>query len=170
MNISRIKYNDISNGFGVRTSVFISGCERHCPGCFNPETWNYDNGEPLTQDLVEEIIQSLSPEYIDGISILGGEPLSERNFWSTIGLLSEIKQRSPRSTVWLFTSYKFEDLRRDGYMCILDKYVDVLKDGEFIEAEKDVGLLFRGSRNQRLIDIKETYRQCQIVELKGRLE
>ena len=132
MNYAEIKKVDIANGPGVRVSLFVSGCRNHCKGCFNPETWDFDYGRPFTRETEDEIIEALRPSWIQGLSILGGEPTEEEN-------------------AGLYSGYTYEALRDKEILTL----VDVLVDGPFLLELKDAGLAFRGSRNQRIIDLKE---------------
>lgn len=161
-NYGNIKYCDIANGLGIRTSVFISGCTHRCKNCFNPETWDFNYGEPLTSDVVIKIINSADPSYIDGITLLGGDPLcGEDNQVASHSFCHMFKSKHPNKTVWLYTGYLYEQVKDLPVM----EHVDVLVDGPFIEEKKNLMLKFRGSENQRLIDVKETRKQGKIVLL-----
>ncbi|MCK9276286.1 MAG: anaerobic ribonucleoside-triphosphate reductase activating protein [Syntrophales bacterium] len=151
MNYAAIKKADIANGPGVRVSLFVSGCRNHCPGCFNPETWDFDYGEPFTKQTEEELIMALRPSWIQGLSILGGDPMEPENQEALLPFLRHVKEELPEKDIWLYTGYCIEDVTGS----LLLSYVDVLVDGPFIEAEKDISLAFRGSRNQRIIDLRE---------------
>lgn len=159
MNYANIKKYDIADGPGVRVSLFVSGCRHHCKGCFNSETWNFDYGKPFTGETEEEILEALIPDYIQGVTLLGGEPFEPENQPALASLLRKIHARYPEKDVWCYTGYLYDvDLVKGGkvYTDVTEEmlsYIDVLVDGEFIEAEKDITLLFRGSRNQRLINI-----------------
>ena len=149
MNYAGIKKVDIANGPGVRVSLFVSGCRNHCPGCFNPETWDFGYGELFTRKTETEIIKALRPSWIQGLSILGGAPMEPENQRALLPLLKRIRVTLPEKDVWLYTGYRLEDIRLSPIL----GYVDVVVDGPFIEAEKDAGLAFRGSRNQRIIEV-----------------
>ena len=151
MNYGRIKKNDIANGPGVRVSLFVSGCRNRCPGCFNPETWDFSYGEPFTRKTEKEIIKALRPSWIQGLSILGGDPMEPENQKALLPLLKRIRIMCPDKDVWLYTGYTYEAVRDAEIL----KWVDVLVDGPFIETEKDISLAFRGSRNQRIIPLKK---------------
>ena len=151
MNYGRIKKVDIANGPGVRVSLFVSGCRNHCPGCFNPETWDFAYGAPFTKKTEKEIIKALRPSWIQGFSILGGDPMEPENQRSLLPLLKRIRVMLPDKDVWLYTGYTYEQIREAEIL----KWIDVLVDGPFIEAEKDIMLTFRGSRNQRIIPLKK---------------
>ena len=151
MNYAGIKKTDIANGPGVRVSLFVSGCRNHCPGCFNPETWDFNYGEPFTRKTEKEIIKALRPSWIQGLSILGGDPMEPENQKALLPLLKRIRVMCPGKDVWLYTGYTYEAVRDSEIL----KWVDVLVDGPFMEAEKDISLAFRGSRNQRIIPLKK---------------
>ena len=160
MNYGAIKKTDISNGAGVRVSLFVSGCTHHCKGCFNPETWNFSYGRPYTKETEEELLEALSKSYINGLSLLGGEPMEPDNQRVLIELVMKVKSLYPDKDIWCYTGYDYEkDLLRDSRArceCTDDllSYIDVLVDGEFVESQKDISLQFRGSSNQRIIDVK----------------
>ena len=161
MNYGAIKKRDIANGPGVRVSLFVSGCTHHCPGCFNSATWDFDYGEPFTPKTEQEIIDLMDPDYIGGLSLLGGEPMEPQNQRVLLPLLQKIKARYPTKTVWCYSGYTLEQLMGDGRAhgpetSEMLSLIDVLVDGRFVEAKKDIRLRFRGSSNQRLIDLNKT--------------
>ena len=151
MNYAEIKKIDIANGTGVRVSLFVSGCRNHCKGCFNPETWDFDYGRPFTRETEDEIIEALRPSWIQGLSILGGEPTEEENAAVLIPFLKRVRAVLPDKDIWLYSGYTYEVLRDKEILTL----ADVLVDGPFLLEQKDAGLAFRGSRNQRIIDLKE---------------
>ena len=151
MNYAKIKKVDIANGPGVRVSMFVSGCRNHCKGCFNPETWDFDYGRPFTRETEDEIIEALRPSWIQGLSILGGEPTEEENAAVLIPFLKRVRAVLPDKDIWLYSGYTYEMLRDKEILTL----VDVLVDGPFLLEQKDAGLAFRGSRNQRIIDLRE---------------
>ena len=151
MNYAEIKKVDIANGPGVRVSLFVSGCRNHCKGCFNPETWDFDYGRPFTRETEDEIIEALRPSWIQGLSILGGEPTEEENAAVLIPFLKRVRAVLPDKDIWLYSGYTYEALRDKEILTLLD----VLVDGPFLLEQKDAGLAFRGSRNQRIIDLRE---------------
>lgn len=151
MNYGRIKKNDIANGPGVRVSLFVSGCRNHCPGCFNPETWDFAYGEPFTEKTEKEIISALSHPWIQGLSILGGEPMEPENQRVLLPFLKRVHALCPGKDVWLYTGCTWERVKGARIL----RWVDVLVDGPFIESEKDITLAFRGSRNQRIIHLEK---------------
>ena len=168
MNYGAIKKCDIANGVGVRTVLFVSGCTHHCKGCFQPETWNFDYGERYTKETEDEIIESLRPDYVDGITLLGGEPFEPENQRELVKLLRRIKKELPQKTVWSFSGYTYEELTGDSRaVCEVTNemlsMLDVLVDGEFVEAKSNISLRFRGSENQRLIDMNKTRKEGKIV-------
>ncbi len=159
MNYAVIKTHDIANGPGVRVSLFVSGCTHHCRGCFNPETWDFAYGKPFDAAVEEQLLSLLAPWYIRGLSLLGGEPMEPENQAALLPFLRRVKARYPEKTVWCYTGYLFDrDLLAGqvGDWSVtrpLLECIDVLVDGEFILAEKDPSLAFRGSANQRIIDV-----------------
>ncbi|MBQ9069542.1 MAG: anaerobic ribonucleoside-triphosphate reductase activating protein [Eggerthellaceae bacterium] len=161
MNYGNIKYFDIANGVGVRTTLFVSGCTHACPGCFQPETWDFSYGEEFTREVENQIIESLKPTYVAGLTVLGGEPMEPSNQEALAPFLKRVKEELPDKTIWLYTGDVWDDLVLGGDRCTIDtpdilSCVDVLVEGPFVEAEKDVGLKFRGSANQRIIDMPAT--------------
>jgi len=151
MNIATVKYNDVADGLGVRTTVFVSGCRRHCPGCQNPETWDFDFGERFNWQVEQMVIDSLRPSWIQGLTICGGEPFEPENERALIPFLQRVRQELPSKDIWIYSGYALEELEDRELL----RYADVLVDGAFLEEQKDAGLAFRGSRNQRIIHLKE---------------
>ncbi len=169
MNYAEIKRCDVANGPGVRVSLFVSGCTHHCKGCFNKETWDFGFGKPFTQDTIDEILKLLSPGYIKGITLLGGEPMEHVNQQGLLPLLRRIREKLPDKTVWCFTGYDYE---KDVIGRMVSEweetkeflsYLDVLVDGEFKIEQKDLGLIFKGSANQRTILVQESLTAGHIV-------
>ncbi|MEE1086765.1 MAG: anaerobic ribonucleoside-triphosphate reductase activating protein [Schaedlerella sp.] len=160
MYYGKIKTYDIADGLGVRVSLFVSGCRNHCENCFNPETWSFSYGKEFTKETEEEILKALSPVYIAGFSLLGGEPFEEENQAELAGLLRRIKETYPKKDIWCYTGYLLdEDLLPGGkkYTEFTEEmlsYIDILVDGKFIDAQKDITLKFRGSRNQRIFQLE----------------
>ncbi len=156
MHYGNIKYNDIANGEGVRTSLFVSGCRVGCKGCFNRETWDFEYGQEVTDEIVSQIVESLEPSYISGLTVLGGEPMEPENQEGILPILRLVKERYANKTIWLYTGYLLDqDLVAGGrkhtvYTDELLSLVDVVVDGPFVSERKDVGLRFRGSSNQRI--------------------
>ena len=160
MNYGEIKKNDIANGLGVRTTLFVSGCTHHCKGCFQPETWDFAYGQPYGEETERDILASLSPSYIHGLTLLGGEPMEPDNQRALLPLLRRIKTEYPTKTVWCYSGYTFEELTgavpsraRCEHTDEMLSLIDVLVDGRFVEALKSDVLRFRGSSNQRVIDV-----------------
>ena len=152
MNYAKINPTDIANGTGVRVSLFVSGCRIRCPGCFNPEAQSFTYGQEFTTETIRYILELLAPDHIAGLTVLGGEPLDPKNRMDVQILLMDAKKAYPNKNIWVYTGYLYEDLKGLS----ITKYIDVLVDGAFIEAQKDISLKFRGSRNQRLIDVKSS--------------
>ena len=150
MNYCGLKKTDIANGPGVRVSLFVSGCRNRCPGCFQPETWDFSYGEPFTEQTEEEIIHALHPRWIQGLSLLGGDPMEPENQAVLLPFLRRVKAELPEKDVWLYTGYRLEDVRESPLL----PYVDTVVDGPFVAEQKDVSLAFRGSRNQRIIHLQ----------------
>ena len=160
MHYGNIKECDIADGPGVRVSLFVSGCRHHCKGCFNAETWDFNYGKPYTKETEDEIIRLLASNFVQGFTLLGGEPFEPENQVELVKLLKRIRGTYPQKDIWCYTGYLYDvDLPEGGkvHTDVTDEmlsYIDVLVDGEFVEAEKDVTLVFRGSRNQRIIHLK----------------
>ncbi len=169
MNYAAIKNCDIANGFGVRVSLFVSGCTHHCKDCFNPETWSFNYGTPYTKETENYIIQLLQADYIKGITLLGGEPMEEVNQKELVNLLRRIKTELPNKDIWCYTGYTYDtDLKQGGkahyqYTDEILSYLDVLVDGEFKTDLKNLSLKFRGSSNQRVIDVKKSLNENKVV-------
>lgn len=212
MYYGNMKYNDIANGTGVRTSLFVSGCRHHCKGCFQPQTWDFDYGKPFTKEEEEQIAASLREDYVAGLTVLGGEPMEAENQEALYPFLKRIRQEFPDKSIWIYTGYLWEELTAEGSESVeaqpeegsesvkaqpeegsvqteaqpaegnsqriflehrrycrckwtlpLLRLIDILVDGEFHEAEKDLSIRFRGSRNQRLIDVKESLARGEVV-------
>lgn len=168
MHVANVKFYDIANGEGVRTSLFVSGCRHHCKNCFNAEAWDFTFGTPYTKKTEEEIIASLAPDYIAGLTVLGGEPFEPENQAEVLSLVTAVKSRYPHKTVWVYSGFTYEELlsgsraATDTARALLQQ-IDVLVDGRFIEEQKNVSLAFRGSENQRLIDLPKTLQQGCVV-------
>lgn len=168
MNYAAIKSCDIANGPGVRVTLFVSGCTHHCKGCFQPETWDFDYGEPFTAEVEDRILDLLSPSYVHGLTLLGGEPFEPVNRAGLLPLMRRFREQYPEKTVWAFSGYLYENLLAGipgpaETAAELLSLVDVLVDGPFVEAKKDLSLRFRGSSNQRLIDLNKTRAAGEIV-------
>ena len=169
MNYAAIKTRDIANGPGVRVSLFVSGCTHHCKNCFNREAWDFDYGQPFTEETVDYIISQMRPGYVKGLTLLGGEPFDPRNQSAVVELLRRVKKELPEKSIWAFSGYLFDrDILpgRLGDPAVTREYLsylDVLVDGPFIEELKNLSLRFRGSENQRLIDVKKSLAAGEVV-------
>ena len=170
MHYCQIKTCDIANGIGIRTTLFVSGCTNHCEHCFQPETWDFSYGQPFTADTENTIIESVKPYYVNGLTLLGGEPFEPANQEALLAFLRRFRRECPDKTVWCFTGFTLDgELWQEGayprtaYTDEMLSLIDVLVDGRFVNALKDISLRFRGSSNQRIIDMKKTLAQGDIV-------
>lgn len=169
MNFATIKFNDIANGTGVRTSLFVSGCTHKCKGCFNSEAWDFNYGEPFTKEIEDKIIKSLESEFIDGLSLLGGEPFEPENQKVLYPFLKRVKEIYPNKDIWCYTGYLFDKELLNESRAKIDitldmlSLIDVLVDGRFIESQKNISLNFRGSTNQRIILVKQSLEKGEVV-------
>ena len=169
MNYSAVKYFDIANGTGVRTTLFVSGCRNHCEGCFQPETWDFDHGSPFTKEVENKILESLNSDYVAGLTLLGGDPFEEENQRALLPFLKRFREAYPEKNLWAFTGYLLDqDLIPGGRKHIEDtdallSLIDVLVDGPFVQAKKNLCLKFRGSENQRVIDVPHWRKTGEIV-------
>ncbi len=169
MNYGNIKNCDIANGEGVRVSLFVSGCTHHCKNCFNPETWNFDYGEPFTREVEDKIISWLAPSYINGLTLLGGEPMEPANQMALLPFVKRVRATYPDKTIWCYTGFLFdeellkESRARTCYTTELLSNIDILVDGRFVEELKDITLRFKGSSNQRIIDVQQSLKQNKVV-------
>lgn len=169
MFYSDIKTCDIANGPGVRVTIFVSGCTHHCKGCFNEVTWNFQYGREFTEDTIEEILQALAPDYITGLTLLGGEPLEYVNQKGLLPLVRAVKEQYPQKDIWCYSGYLFDEQIVKDFCNRWEEtrellgYLDVLVDGKFIEEQKNISLQFKGSENQRVIRVQESLKSGQIV-------
>ena len=166
MNYATIKNCDIANGPGVRVSLFVSGCTHRCPGCFNEVAWDFDYGQPFTEETIAMIIDMLRPPYIKGLTLLGGEPFEPRNQGDVVKLLRRIRTELPEKSIWAFSGYLFEKDMLSGRIGDVSEYLsylDVLVDGPFVQEKKNLSLRFRGSENQRIIDVKASLASGETV-------
>ncbi|MBO6114449.1 MAG: anaerobic ribonucleoside-triphosphate reductase activating protein [Lachnospiraceae bacterium] len=169
MNYADIKRIDVANGPGIRVSLFVSGCTHHCKGCFNPETWDFAYGKLFTENEMDQIIEELRPSHIKGFTLLGGEPFEYVNQQGVLPLLRRIKEELPEKDVWCYTGYLFDKDIKEKMMVKwpetreMIKYIDILVDGEFMEDLKDLKLRFRGSSNQRIIDVKKSLDSGEVI-------
>lgn len=169
MNYAEIKNCDIANGPGVRVSLFVSGCTHHCPGCFNEVAWDFEYGKPFTGDTIQVILDMLKPGYIRGLTLLGGEPFEPQNQGAVVELLRRVKKAYPEKSIWAFSGYLFDRDILSGKLGDREtireylSYLDVLVDGPFVEARKNLSLRFRGSENQRIIDVPASLASGTVV-------
>ncbi len=169
MNYATIKDYDIANGLGIRVSLFVSGCTHHCKGCFNEVAWDFNYGNEFTKEIEDKIIKMLEPSYIKGLTLLGGEPFEVSNQRCLIPFLRKVKEKYPSKDIWAYTGYTLEEdlLKPSRARCeVTDEmlsYIDILVDGKFVLDLKDIALKFRGSSNQRIIDVKRTLDKKEIV-------
>ena len=171
MHYSTIKDCDIANGIGVRITLFVSGCTNHCKNCFQPQTWDFDFGEPFTEETEEKILEILKPDYKNGLTLLGGEPMEPQNQRALVPFLKRVREAYPNKNIWCFTGFTYEVLKTDGShpRCeVTDEMlslIDVLVDGRYVDELKDLTLQFRGSSNQRLIDMVKTRETGEVTLL-----
>ena len=159
MNYCGLKKTDIANGPGVRVSLFVSGCRHHCKGCFQPETWDFAYGQPFDKAAEEKVLAALAPEWISGLTVLGGDPMEPENQAALLPFLKRVRELFPAKTIWLYTGYSWEAVSASELLSCCD----VVVDGEFILAEKDISLAFRGSRNQRIIDVARSRKEGRVI-------
>jgi len=169
MHYGNIKNCDIANGIGVRVTLFVSGCTNRCPHCFQPETWDFCYGQPFTAETEAKLLKMLEPSYIDGLTLLGGEPFEPENQRALLPFVKRVRERLPHKTIWAYSGFTLDEMKTDGShpRCeVTDELLaqlDVLVDGRFVEELKDISLLFRGSSNQRLIDMKKTLDEGRVI-------
>ena len=169
MNYGEIKNCDIANGIGVRVSLFVSGCTHRCKNCFNEQTWDFNFGEPFTAQTEQKIIDMLEPSYIDGLTVLGGEPFEPANQRALLPFIKRVRSIYPQKSIWFYSGYLFDKelLEESRARCEctdeLLSYIDVLVDGEYVEEKKNISLSFRGSENQRIIDVPASLGASTVV-------
>lgn len=170
MNYATIKKNDIANGPGIRVSLFVSGCRHRCKNCFNSEAWDFNYGKPFTDQVIEEIVTALKPDYVEGLSLLGGEPFEPENQEGLIKLLEIVREKLPDKNVWCYSGFTFENDLLNGNHTVqkLLSLIDVLVDGKFVEELKDASLIFRGSSNQNIIDVPKSLDANYMILLEGK--
>ena len=164
MRYALIREMDVTNGNNIGISIFVQGCNFHCKGCFNPETWDYDGGKLFTDKTFDKIIKISDKPYIKRLSVLGGEPLSDKNIIDMYSFLESYKKIFPNKEIWLYSGYKFEEIKSNSNKNRILQYIDILIDGQFVEELKDLSLYYRGSSNQRVIDVNESLQQNKIIE------
>lgn len=169
MYYGNIKGFSIENGVGVRVSLFVSGCRNHCKNCFSPQTWDFSFGNPFTEETVNQVLEELAPDHIHGLTILGGEPFEPENQKDILPLIRRVRQELPQKSIWMYTGFTYEELTGDSRGNCGDltreilENIDVLVDGRFVEEKKNLCIRFRGSENQRIIDMKETLKTGGVV-------
>lgn len=174
MHYGEIKNCDIANGEGVRVSLFVSGCTNRCEHCFQPQTWDFAYGQPFTKETEDHLLSLLAPDYISGLTLLGGEPFEPANQRVLLPFVRRVREAYPHKTIWSFTGFTYEELTTDGSYCRCEatdellSMLDVLVDGRFVEALKDISLCFRGSSNQRLIDLNASRQAGRLCFLPDR--
>ena len=172
MKYAKIKKYDVANGPGVRVSIFVSGCNHHCKGCFNKEACDFNYGQEFTEDTINEILEAMRPNYISGLTLLGGEPFEPINQKGLLKLVRKVKKEYPDKDIWAYSGYLFDkdiigrQVKQLEETRELLSYIDVLVDGKFVENLKNPNLFFRGSSNQRVIDVKESLEYDKISEIK----
>ena len=160
MRYNLIRKMDIANGPGVRVSIFMQGCEFHCKNCFNPDTWNFEGGKEFNNDTIKEVLDLCEPSHIKGLSILGGEPMHPRNIEATTSLAKAFKEKYPEKNLWVWSGFLFDkDLKEKEVL----KYIDVLVDGQYKDELHSPKLNWRGSSNQRVIDVQESLKQNKVI-------
>ena len=170
MNYADIKIADVANGKGVRVSLFVSGCNHHCKGCFNAQAWDFNYGKEFTEKEIDKILEDLDHPYVSGLSLLGGEPLEYSNQKGLLPLVKKVKEKFPDKNIWCYTGFDFEKdvmgkmAKNSQTTRELLKYIDVVVDGKFEEDKKDLKLQFRGSSNQRILDVKESLKNGRVVK------
>lgn len=173
MYYGEIKNYDIANGLGVRVTLFVSGCTNRCEGCFQAQTWDFKYGRPFTAETENEILEMLAPDFINGLTVLGGEPFEPANQRELVPFLRKVRAEYPKKDIWIFSGFTFEELTAEGSYCrteVTDEMLalaDVLVDGRFVLAQKSLALQFRGSANQRVLDVKKTLASGSPVLLEG---
>ncbi len=169
MNYAEIKNVDVANGPGIRISFFVSGCPHHCKGCFNQDTWDYNYGKPFTEETIEYIIKLMKPDYIRGLTVLGGEPMAPPNQAGILELLKKVRVEYPEKSIWLFTGYLYDKDILEKMVPTLPEtkqileLLDIMVDGPFIEEQKNLNLKFKGSENQRTINVQESLSRNEII-------
>lgn len=159
MNYLSITKAEVANGNGVRVCLWVSGCPHHCDGCQNPESWNFDNGKPFTPYSLSCLISEINKDYCDGLTLTGGDPLAESNIIEVTDVAKTVKELFPDKTIWCYTGYDYDSVKEEEIM----KYIDVLVDGNFIKPKRDISLKWRGSSNQRVIDVKKSLQAGKVV-------
>ena len=163
MNYEKIDKCSVSNGAGVRTVLWVSGCDVHCHNCHNPQTWDFNSGIPFTDDSMQEILYDLSKPYIKGLTLSGGHPLDPHNAPKVLEIVKRVKMVFPNKDIWIYSGYVWEDIIKDNTLKEILKCTDVLVDGAYVDELRDISLAFRGSSNQRIIDVKKTLNSNEVI-------
>ena len=163
MNYEKIDKCSVSNGVGVRTVLWVSGCDIRCRNCHNPQTWDFDSGIPFTEETMQELLYDLSKPYIKGLTLSGGHPLDPQNAAKVLGIVKRVKMIFPNKDIWIYSGYVWEDIIKDETLREILKYTDVLVDGAYIDELRDISLPFRGSSNQRIIDVEKSLAENKVI-------
>ena len=163
MNYEKIDKCSVSNGVGVRTVLWVSGCDIRCRNCHNPQTWDFDSGIPFTEETMQELLYDLSKPYIKGLTLSGGHPLDPHNAPKVLEIVKRVKMVFPNKDIWIYTGYVWEDIIKDNTLKEILKCTDVLVDGAYVDELSDISLAFRGSSNQRIIDVKKTLNSNEVI-------
>ena len=163
MNYEKIDKCSVSNGTGIRTVLWVSGCDVHCRNCHNPQTWDFNSGIPFTEETMQEILYDLSKPYIKGLTISGGHPLDPHNAPKVLEIVKRVKMVFPNKDIWIYSGYVWENIIKDETLREILKYTDVLVDGAYVDELRDISLAFRGSSNQRIIDVKKTLDSNEVI-------
>ena len=163
MNYEKIDKCSVSNGAGVRTVLWVSGCDVHCHNCHNPQTWDFNSGIPFTEETMQELLYDLSKPYIKGLTLSGGHPLDPHNASKVLEIVKRVKMVFPNKDIWIYSGYVWEDIIKDNTLKEILKCTDVLVDGAYVDELRDISLAFRGSSNQRIIDVKKTLNSNEVI-------
>ena len=163
MNYEKVDKCSVSNGAGVRTVLWVSGCDVHCHNCHNPQTWDFNSGIPFTDDTMQEILYDLSKSYIKGLTLSGGHPLDPHNAPKVLEIVKRVKMVFPNKDIWIYSGYVWEDIIKDETLKEILKYTDVLVDGAYVDELRDISLAFRGSSNQRIIDVEKSLIENKVI-------
>ena len=163
MNYEKVDKCSVSNGAGVRTVLWVSGCDVHCHNCHNPQTWDFNSGIPFTDDSMQEILYDLSKPYIKGLTLSGGHPLDPHNAPKVLEIVKRVKMVFPNKDIWIYSGYEWEDIIKDETLREILKYTDVLVDGAYVDELRDISLPFRGSSNQRIIDVEKSLTENKVI-------
>ena len=163
MNYEKVDKCSVSNGAGVRTVLWVSGCDVHCHNCHNPQTWDFNSGIPFTDDSMQEILYDLSKPYIKGLTLSGGHPLDPHNAPKVLEIVKRVKMVFPNKDIWIYSGYEWENIIKDETLREILKYTDVLVDGAYVDELRDISLAFKGSSNQRIIDVEKSLIENKVI-------